>query len=181
MVQCILSLLTLYPKVKECLSSVLAKEPDFSVLVIGYSLGNNVNLYYLTFFSSSSHQLRLSWFPTLVQRSWPCPVGHSAIARRSRSSDYWWQTGQMIWNTMLGRKMVLHTVIFIKLIRYVVWPLELLPSSGETCVHSQRSQLSRTRWTESLEPPSRQPQICSTSWLPSTQQESQGGACWRWC
>ena len=49
MVQCILSLLTLYPKVKECLSSVLAKEPDFSVLVIGYSLGNIANLCHLTF------------------------------------------------------------------------------------------------------------------------------------
>ena len=49
MVQCILSLLILYLKVKECLSSVLAKEPDFSVLVIGYSLGNIANLCHLTF------------------------------------------------------------------------------------------------------------------------------------
>ena len=41
---------TFYPKVGECLSSKLAKEPDFSVLVIGYSLGNIVNLSHLTFY-----------------------------------------------------------------------------------------------------------------------------------
>ena len=84
MVQCILSLLTLYPKVKECLSSVLAKEPDFSVLVIGYSLGNIVNLYHLTF-PLYPLTIMISYTHT---RRWPCPVGHSAIARRSRSSDY---------------------------------------------------------------------------------------------
>ena len=74
MVQCILSLLTLYPKVKECLSSVLAKEPDFSVLVIGYSLGNKANLCHLTFSlylptNSDYHDFQLS-YKALALPSW---------------------------------------------------------------------------------------------------------------
>ena len=65
---------TFYPKVGECLSSALAKEPDFSVLVIGYSLGNIVNLNHLTFSlylptNSDYHDFKLS-YKALALPSW---------------------------------------------------------------------------------------------------------------
>ena len=65
--------------------------------------------------------------------------------------------------------------------RYVALPLVLPLCSEENCGHSQKSQSSRMRWMASSVLPSRPLWICSTSWLPSMQPESQGEICWRWC
>ena len=77
MVQCFLSFFTFYPKVGKCLSSALAKEPDFSVLVIGYSLGNIVNLNHITFSlylpTNSDHHDFLHSYKALALPSWSQP------------------------------------------------------------------------------------------------------------